>query len=184
MKVKFTKNEVFFTVLFGVLICVFFFVYSAKKKELIRAKSELAQMQGKVGEAELMSLGPAAIINLTKALENGAAGLKKGLIGSDEEALARFYKLAERYGVKISSINRPGLAAEVSGKEWAVLEKPVKCVRLDISLTGAYIKVGKFLEGVREDFNNLVVLDRLYISRAAADEVAVALGATVYLLPN
>lgn len=173
IRLRFSKKELGNIIVFTTVAAVFFIMCIPVFRRSGALKKELNSIRREIGSLDRGVLEKTDFSSDIEVLERDFVSLRNIIPFSEEEIIERFYKAASSHKVDIISIStqaqaKAGLKEEeklsVSGKE--LTRKKVKVI-----LEGGYVSLGKFLEGVRQEFRDTVVFDSLSMRKAGKEEV-------------
>ena len=185
LKLKFSKKATVTIVVFLIISGIFlWFVYLPKKDRLKQAKTKLESLQKELKDMEqLLSRGD-SVADIMGASQEKRELLEEKFPSSEEVAITGISKLAAKYDISILSINSSvqdidpveELGRDIPGKE-------VKKASFNILILGSYFQLEEFLKELREDFEILVILDSLGISKSSTpDKLRVSMKLYLYLM--
>lgn len=172
IRLRFSKKEIGNITVFAVAAVIFFIMYLPASRQAGAFKKELNLMRREIGSLDKDVLAKTDFSSAIESLRKENVSSRNLIPSSEEEIIERFYKAAGLYKVNILSMDTQ---AQVKGslkeEKLSILEKELTRKKLKVVLEGGYLSLGRFLEELRKEFNDLVILDSLSISKSEQKEV-------------
>lgn len=137
------KLIIFVLILIAGLALWYVFLYQPKQAELVRLKAELSEVLGKVKNARHAKLDLKNIENRLKTVQSKLDKEKARFIKRDELSVvtSKMQELAGNMNLKLVDFS-PGFSDYFSETDQA----RIKELSLDITVVGAYLDIGRFIE--------------------------------------
>jgi len=180
------KNIIIVTIsTIALLIVSWIFIFLPAKDTVKTLKTELLQIEGKIG-------GLKDIIGKDKPLSEGITileqeleNLKKRFPDSEEGTLRIISNLAHRSGLDVISFKprKKNLLLDENKNAKEIDDCLCKKMSVSMIVRSGYLQLGSFLEALRKEVPHILTVERLNITKESGrDELKADINLTMYLL--